>query len=71
MADLSSWRNLAGGVRDLFRDLLQRALQELIEAESTEAIGVERYERSQTRANRRNGGPRVSSTPARLLPAPH
>ena len=52
-------------VRDLFRDLLQRALQELIEAELTEAIGAAPHERTESRTNRRNGGRRrILSTPA-------
>jgi putative transposase len=52
-------------VRDLFRDLLERSLQELIDAELTEAIGAEPHERTESRTNQRNGGrPRVLSTPA-------
>lgn len=50
-------------VRFLFRDLVQKALQELIGAELTEAIGAGPHERTGTRANRRNGGrSRVLST---------
>ena len=52
-------------VRFLFRDLVEKALQELIDAELTQAIGAERHERSETRTNQRNGGrSRVLSTPA-------
>lgn len=52
-------------VRDLFRELLQGALQELIDAELTEAIGAAPHERTDTRTNHRNGGrPRLLSTPA-------
>ncbi|HEX9864174.1 MAG TPA: IS256 family transposase [Acidimicrobiia bacterium] len=52
-------------VRFLFRDLVQRALQELIDAELTEAIGAGPHERTDTRTNQRNGGrSRVLSTPA-------
>jgi putative transposase len=52
-------------VRNLFRELLQGALQELIDAELTEAIGAGPHERTETRTNRRNGGrPRTLSTPA-------
>jgi putative transposase len=52
-------------VRFLFRDLEEKALQELIDAELTEAIGAEPHERTETRTNRRNGArPRVLSTPA-------
>lgn len=52
-------------VRDLFRDLLERSLQELVDAELSEAIGAEPYERTESRTNHRNGGrPRTLSTPA-------
>ena len=52
-------------VRDLFRDLLERSLQELIDAELTGAIGAEPHERTESRSNQRNGGrPRMLSTPA-------
>ena len=51
-------------VRDLFRELLQRALQELIDTELTEAIGAGPHQRTETRTNRRNGGrSRLLSTP--------
>ena len=52
-------------VRGLFRELLQRALQELIDSESTAQIGAGPHERTETRTNRRNGArSRVLSTPA-------
>jgi putative transposase len=52
-------------VRFLFRDLVQKALQELIDAELTAAIGAGPHERSETRTNQRNGGrSRVLATPA-------
>ena len=52
-------------VRFLFRDLVEKALQELIDAELTEAIGAARHERTEKRTNRRNGSrARVLSTPA-------
>lgn len=52
-------------VRFLFRDLVERALQELIDAELTEAIGAAPHERTEKRTNRRNGArSRVLSTPA-------
>jgi putative transposase len=52
-------------VRFLFRDLVEKALQELIDAELTEAIGAGPHERTETRTNRRNGArSRVLSTPA-------
>ena len=52
-------------VRFLFRDLVQQALQELIDAELAEAIGAKPHERTETRTNQRNGDrSRVLSTPA-------
>ena len=53
------------GARDLFRRLLQQALQQLIDTELTAAIGAGPHERSEMRSNWRNGGrARVLSTPA-------
>ena len=40
---------------DVFRQMLQAGLQDLIEAEATATIGAARYERSEDRATRRNG----------------
>jgi putative transposase len=52
-------------VRGLFRELLGRALQDLIDTELSEAIGAEPHERTDSRTNRRNGArTRVLSTPA-------
>lgn len=52
-------------VRFLFRDLVQKALQELIDVELSAAIGAKPHERTDTRTNQRNGArPRVLSTPA-------
>jgi putative transposase len=52
-------------VRFLFRDLVQKAMQELIDAELSEAIGAKPHERTDTRTNQRNGArSRVLSTPA-------
>src|SRR5690606_15816485 len=52
-------------VRVLFRDLVEKALQELIDAELTEAIGAAPHERTETRTNQRNGSrSRLLSTPA-------
>jgi transposase-like protein len=52
-------------VRDLFRELLQRALQELIDTELSARIGAEPHQRTETRTNHRNGTrSRVLSTPA-------
>jgi len=52
-------------VRFLFRDLVQKALQELIDVELSEAIGARPHERTDTRTNHRNGvRSRVLSTPA-------
>jgi len=45
----------AGDGIDLVRDLVRLVLQELIEAEATEAIGARRYERSDGRVTERNG----------------
>jgi putative transposase len=54
-----------GGTKDLFRMLLQRGMQQLIDAELTSTIGAELHERSDARTNQRNGGrPRTLSTPA-------
>jgi putative transposase len=51
--------------RDLFRRLLQQALQDLIEAELTAVIGAGRHERCPSRSNWRNGGrSRMLATPA-------
>ena len=53
------------GTKELFRRLLEQALQELIDAELTTQIGASRHERTETRSNYRNGGrPRTLSTPA-------
>src|SRR5665213_520948 len=54
-----------GSTRDLFRRLLEGALQELIDTELAATIGAERHERTETRTNQRNGGrDRLLSTPA-------
>ncbi|WP_370327380.1 IS256 family transposase [Euzebya sp.] len=51
--------------RMLFRDLLQGALQQLIEDELTASIGAALHERTETRTTHRNGHrPRTLSTPA-------
>ena len=44
-----------GGGAELVRGAVRFVLQELIEAEATEAIGAGRYERSDARVNERNG----------------
>ena len=55
----------AGGGAELVRDAVRLVLQELIEAEATEAIGAGRYERSDARVNERNGHrPRLLATQA-------
>jgi putative transposase len=54
-------------VRFLFRDLVEKALQELIDAELAQAIGAERHERTDTRTNQRNGS--ASSTGQRTVRA--
>jgi putative transposase len=54
-----------GDSKDLFRRLLERGMQELIDAELTATIGAELHERTDTRTNQRNGGrERTLSTPA-------
>ena len=45
----------ASGGAGLIREAVELVLQELIEAEATEAIGAGRYERSEHRVNERNG----------------
>lgn len=40
---------------DVFRQMLQAGLQDLVEAEATATIGAGRYERSEDRSTRRNG----------------
>jgi len=53
------------GSKELFRRLLEDAIQELIDAELTAQIGADRYQRSESRSNHRNGGrPKTLSTPA-------
>ena len=53
------------GTKDLFRSLLEQALQDLIDAEVTAQIGAGRHERTDTRSNYRNGArERGLSTPA-------
>jgi transposase-like protein len=54
-----------GEAVDLIRESVRTVLQELIEAETAEAIGAARYERVDTRTNERNGSrPRTLSTKA-------
>jgi putative transposase len=54
-----------GDTKDLFRRLLERGMQDLIDAELTTAIGAEPHERTDSRVNQRNGArPRLLSTPA-------
>jgi putative transposase len=53
------------GTKELFRRLLEEAIQELIDAELTAQIGADRHQRSDSRSNYRNGArPRTLSTPA-------
>ena len=55
----------AGGGAELVRSAVRLVLQELIEAEATEAVGAGRYERSDARVNERNGHrPRLLATQA-------
>ena len=43
------------GTKELFRRLLEQALQDLIDAEVTAKIGASRHERTDERSNYRNG----------------
>lgn len=53
------------GIKDLLRDVVRDALQELIEADLTAAIGAGKHERTETRLAHRNGArDRLVSTPA-------
>ena len=55
----------AGGGAGLVREAVELVLQELIEAEATEAIGAGRYERTDERVTARNGHrPRLLATQA-------
>ena len=55
----------AGGSLDVMREAMTLVLQELVEAEATQAIGAGRYERTDERATHRNGHrTRVLSTKA-------
>ena len=55
----------AGGGAGLVREAVELVLQELIEAEATEAIGAGRYERTDERVTARNGHrPRLLATRA-------
>ena len=55
----------AGEMTDTIRTSLEWILQQLIEAEATAFIGADRFERTDTRTNQRNGHrPRLLSTPA-------
>ena len=54
-----------GGTKDLFRCLLEQALQDLLDAEVTAQVGASRHGRTDSRSNHRNGTrERDSSTPA-------
>ena len=54
-----------GDSKELFRQLLGRRMQDLIDAELTAPIGAAPHERSEARSNQRNDSrPRVLSTPA-------
>ena len=50
---------------DLIRESVRMVMQELIEAEATERIGADRYERTPERITERNGArPRMVATQA-------
>jgi putative transposase len=64
LSDLRAAINGAGG-SDMIRELARFGLQALIEAEATQTIGAQRYERTDGRVNERNGHrDRVLSTKA-------
>ena len=64
VSDLLDALRVADGT-DLVRELAQWALQQLIDAEATERIGADRWERSAERVTHRNGTrPKVLSTKA-------
>ena len=55
----------SGGGGELIRDAVRLVLQELIKAETTEAVGAGRHERSESRVTERNGHrPRLLATQA-------
>jgi transposase-like protein len=59
----------AGDGVDLIREAVRVVLQELIEVEAAGAIGADRYERTSSRVNERNGSrPRLLSTKAGDVP---
>jgi putative transposase len=51
----------AGGDLDVIREGLALVLQALIEAEATQQIGADRYERSTSRTTHRNGTRNLST----------
>lgn len=54
---------------DVYRRLLQAGLQDLIDVEATTKIGAGRYERTPTRATRRNSTrPTAFATPTPIRP---
>ena len=56
------------GTRELFRRLLERAFQDLIDTELATPIGAGRHGRSETRSNWRNGGrTRTPCRPRRVI----
>lgn len=56
VATAQLWETLrVGGGAELIRDAVRLVFRELIEAEAAEAIGAGRYERSEARANERDG----------------
>ena len=65
-AAVHRWESFrSGGGASLVREAVELVLQELIEAEAAEAIGVGRYERSEARVTERKGRrPRLLATRA-------
>jgi len=51
---LSGWQGGLGG-EDFLRELVQRTMQHVLEAEMTRFLGAENYERSGERRGWRNG----------------
>jgi putative transposase len=53
--DASTVKELSRNDREFLKPLIQATLQEVLEAEMTEALGAEKGERSETRLGYRSG----------------
>ena len=51
----TDWKALMGEDKELLKAIVQQALQEVLEAEMSEAVGVEKGERSEARQGYRSG----------------